>query len=182
MDKTSGAQPGSRGLSAGTVPSGLMRMILPRSFAGCSQLVALACRHEQRTVARPHETRAEVKCAVGGGLLPEDHLHVFEVGAAIAVRHEPGARDARSVLRRSARLAIGQVDRPALGEVRRKQNVEEAALPDRAATLGQTLQYRSRKFAILRNEAHPPDALGDDHARRNCSPQGCSSPLAKLST
>ena len=66
-----------------------MRMILPMSLAGFCASARSLLRSPVVTNSVPSraqdETRAEVKRAVGGGLLPEDDLHVFEVGA-VALR------------------------------------------------------------------------------------------------
>jgi hypothetical protein len=68
-------------LSAGVEPSGLMRMILPRSLAGVlrfrTQHFAIAVGDKQRAAGRPRQPRAEMIGTVGGGQLLEDELHLF---------------------------------------------------------------------------------------------------------
>ena len=67
--------------------------------------------------------------AICGRLLPEDDLHVLEP-CTVSLEHELGARDAGAVLAVRARLAVGEINDVARGEVRRQQNVEQAALTD----------------------------------------------------
>ncbi|MNN08782.1 hypothetical protein D3C81_1216460 [compost metagenome] len=126
---------------------------------GRGTLVVLAQRDEQ--IAGPVEHQPRTEMGAGGelGLLAEDHLEILQ---RAQVGRQPPPPDRRTGVTVRPRLGIAQVDQAIGGELRRQDDIQQAALP-----LGVDRRHpgqRRRPHALGRHPAQTSAALGHQHA------------------
>jgi hypothetical protein len=147
-----------------------------------AKLVALAERHEQPSVAREHEPRAEVVSSGLRQLLTKDDLQDLQLAI---VGRELRARNARASGTAAPRLRIRKIDVAIARKLGVDRDIEQAPLLDRVhfrhaadrladATIeshdSQTPWLLGHEHALVGQERHAPwmikSSRSDRHARR----------------